>query len=127
MGQTWTQSSFSQGMFSTTSPATITSMRTLTPSEQMFCPVTSVAGSQHVQSSVKMCRGHIQQNCLLHYLSFTALANLQTKYRQTLSRSALSPLPLTLMKLLKFQAAEDLASENYIPSFLKSYSAIHLK
>lgn len=40
MGQTWTQSGLSHGMSSTTPPATITSIRTVTPSEQMFSPVT---------------------------------------------------------------------------------------
>lgn len=41
------------------------------------------------KKSVKMCRGHIQQNHIFHNLSLIALANLQTKYRQTLSRSVL--------------------------------------
>lgn len=84
MGQTWTHSSLSHGMFSTTPPATKTSIKD-SDTEQMFGPVTRAAGSQHVQASVqtyvKMCRGHTQQNYLLHNLSFIALANLQTKYR----------------------------------------------
>lgn len=89
MSQIWTQSSLSHRTFSTTPPATITSIRTMIPSGQMFGPVTRAAGSQYVQTSVKMCRGQIQQNHLLHNLTLTALANLQAKYKQTLSRSVL--------------------------------------
>lgn len=40
-GKTWAHGGLSHGVFSSTPAATITSIRTVTPSEQVFSPVTS--------------------------------------------------------------------------------------
>lgn len=91
--KTWAHSTLSHGLVSTTSPAPITPTRTVTPSKQMFSPFTGAAGSQYADLSAELSknvqRPQTTEPSFAQFL-LISLANLQTKYRQTLSRSMLS-------------------------------------